>query len=78
MRSAKKIFEEELSGEPLSQDSVVLAIQIAQEEVIKRSVIIAEIKYAQWLKEWNGKYPRKISGFKKVKKDVKEHLKSEI
>ena len=34
LRTAKDIFEEELSGEPLSQDMVIMAIQIAQQEII--------------------------------------------
>jgi hypothetical protein len=34
LRTAKKIFEEELSGEPLHQDAVIEAIQIAQWEII--------------------------------------------
>lgn len=34
MRTSKEIFEEELSGEPLTQESVIEAIQIAREEII--------------------------------------------
>jgi hypothetical protein len=33
LRTAKEIFEEELSGEPLHQDVVIEAIQIAQKEM---------------------------------------------
>jgi len=33
MRSAKQIFEEELLGEPLTQESVIEAIKIARDEL---------------------------------------------
>jgi hypothetical protein len=35
MRTAKDWFEEELSGEPLTQDSVIECIKMVQEEVIR-------------------------------------------
>lgn len=35
IRSAKDIFEEELSGEPLTQESVIEAIKIAQKELLE-------------------------------------------
>ena len=33
MRTAKEIFEEELSGEPLTQESVIEAIRLARREI---------------------------------------------
>ena len=33
MRTAKQIFEEELAGEPLTQESIIEAIRIARQEV---------------------------------------------
>lgn len=36
MRTAKDIFNEELSGEPLSEDVVIEAIEIAQNDVINQ------------------------------------------
>lgn len=38
MRTAQNIFNEELSGEPLSEDVVVEAIKIAMKEAIAESV----------------------------------------
>ena len=38
MRTAKDWFEEELSGEPLTQESVIECIKMVQEEVIKETV----------------------------------------
>jgi hypothetical protein len=38
MRTAKDWFEEELSGEPLTQDSVIECIKMVQEEVIRKTV----------------------------------------
>jgi len=35
IRTAKEIFEEELSGEPLEESVVILAIQIAQREMYR-------------------------------------------
>jgi len=35
IRSAKQIFEEELSGEPLTQESVIEAIWMAQKEILE-------------------------------------------
>jgi len=37
MRTAQNIFDEELSGEPLSEDVVVEAIKLAMTEAIKES-----------------------------------------
>jgi len=37
MRTAQNIFDEELSGEPLSEDVVVDAIKIAMTEVIQEA-----------------------------------------
>lgn len=37
MRTAQNIFDEELSGEPLSEDVVVEAIKIAMTEAIQES-----------------------------------------
>jgi len=33
IRTAKEIFDEELSGEPLCQDAIINAIEIAQKEM---------------------------------------------
>ena len=35
MRTALEIFEEELSGEPLTQESVIEAIKIVQKELLE-------------------------------------------
>lgn len=37
MRSAKDWFEDELSGEPLTQESVIEVIKMIQEEVIEET-----------------------------------------
>ena len=37
MKRAKEIFEEELSGEPLTQESVIEAIKIVQLEAIEET-----------------------------------------
>lgn len=42
MRTAQTIFDDELSGEPLSEDVVVEAIKIAMSEAIKESVNVAK------------------------------------
>ena len=39
MRSAEVIFEEELSGEPLTQESVVEALKIAQKEALAQCFV---------------------------------------
>ena len=38
MRTALEIFEEELSGEPLTQESVIEAIKIAQLDAIEETI----------------------------------------
>lgn len=38
IRKAEDWFEEELSGEPLTQDSVTECIKMVQEEVIRKTV----------------------------------------
>lgn len=35
MRTASQLFEEELSGEPLTQESVIAAIWLAQKEILE-------------------------------------------
>lgn len=42
MRTSKQIFDEELSGEPLSEDVVVEAIKIAMKEAICESANAAK------------------------------------
>lgn len=42
VRTAKEIFEEELSGEPLHQDVVIEAIQIAQMEILNNLNLILD------------------------------------
>jgi hypothetical protein len=42
MRNAKQIFDEELSGEPLSEDVVVEAIRIAMKESIQEAANVAK------------------------------------
>lgn len=37
MRTAQKIFDDELSGEPLSEDVVIEAIKTAMKEAIEQS-----------------------------------------
>ena len=41
MRTAKEIFDEELSGEPLYQSAVIEAIQIAQKDAIDTALKIS-------------------------------------
>ena len=48
MKSAKKIFEQELSGEPLHQSVVIEAIQLAQMIAIKSTTKLAEKYYTEW------------------------------
>ena len=38
IKSAKDWFEEELSGEPLTQESVIECIRMVQEDVIRNTV----------------------------------------
>ena len=49
MRSAKNWFEEELSGEPLTQESVIECIRMVQEDAIRETVkeckILSELKF---------------------------------
>lgn len=47
MRTAKQIFEEELSGEPLSQDIVEYAIKTAMIEAIRECANVAKTKLIQ-------------------------------
>lgn len=47
MRTAKQIFEEELSGEPLSQDIVECVIELAMKEAIKECAKVAKTKLIQ-------------------------------
>ena len=42
MRAAQNIFDEELSGEPLSEDVVVEAIRIAMKEAIQEAANVAK------------------------------------
>ena len=44
MRTAKQIFEEELSGEPLCQEAVIYAIKLAMKEAIIESAKVATTK----------------------------------
>ena len=47
MRTAKQIFDEELSGEPLSQDVVIYAIKFAMKEAIIESAKVATTKLVE-------------------------------
>ena len=47
MRTAKQIFYEELSGEPLSEDIVICAIELAMKEAIKESAKVATTKLVE-------------------------------
>lgn len=51
MRTAKQIFEEELSGEPLYQEVVIEAIRLAQIEAIKECAKIAKTKLIQTISQ---------------------------
>lgn len=65
MRTAKDIFEEELSGEPLCQEAVEEAITIAQREAISVAYNIDEISYRAAYVSANGTEPE---DFEKVSK----------
>ena len=47
MRTAQNIFDEELSGEPLSEDVVVETIKIAMKEAINESITVARAYIVQ-------------------------------
>ena len=47
MRTAQTIFDEELSGEPLSQDVVIYAIKFAMKEAIIESAKVATTKLVE-------------------------------
>lgn len=47
MRTAKQIFEDELSGEPLSQSVVIYAIKLAMQEAIIESAKTAKTKFVE-------------------------------
>lgn len=47
MRTAKQIFEDELSGEPLSQSVVIYAIKLAMQESIIESAKTAKTKLVE-------------------------------
>ena len=67
MRTASQIFEEELSGEPLTQESVIEAIKIAQLETIEESCRVcaenadADVNFIGWLSE-NQEYYNIVAG----------------
>jgi hypothetical protein len=46
MRTASQIFEEELSGEPLTQESVIEGIKLARKEVCDEIKILFETHYS--------------------------------
>lgn len=47
MRTAKQIFEDELSGEPLCQEAVIYAIKLAMQEAIIESATVAKTKLVE-------------------------------
>jgi len=51
MRTAKQIFFDELSGEPLSEDAVIWAIKRAMIESIRECAIIAKTKTVQTINQ---------------------------
>ena len=56
MRTAKQIFKEELLGEPLTQESVIEAIKIAQKEMFKFAEWIGIKEYEYYPGDSNHKY----------------------
>jgi len=58
IKTAKQIFDEELSGEPLTEDSVIEVIKFAQKDAIRKTVKeCAENAYCDMIHPPDEDYP---------------------